>query len=200
MKSMRLKVIIKRLGLYGFARRILMHGRILRYGLHGVDPRAYISAGTSRNLRSDLILGAYAFLGQECVIQSNVSIGRYSMLAQRASIVGADHRADLPGTPMIFAGRPETPETIIGDDVWIGFGALIMQGVSIGNGSIIGAMAVVTKDVPPYEVWAGVPARKIKDRFSTAEDRSRHEAMLGGPIFVGRLCEEDSEPARNIPA
>jgi acetyltransferase-like isoleucine patch superfamily enzyme len=122
------------------------------------------------------------------------------MLAQRASIVGADHRADLPGTPMIFAGRPETPETIIGDDVWIGFGALIMQGVSIGNGSIIGAMAVVTKDVPPYEVWAGVPARKIKDRFSTAEDRSRHEAMLGGPIFVGRLCEEDSEPARNIPA
>lgn len=52
----------------------------------------------------------------------------------------------------------------IGDDVWIGAHSVIMPGVTIGNGAVIGASSVVTKDVPRYEVWAGVPARRIKDR------------------------------------
>jgi acetyltransferase-like isoleucine patch superfamily enzyme len=184
-------MIIKRLGLYLACRRLLMRARILRYGLRGVSPHAYISSGTGRNLRSDLVMGDFAFLGKECVVQSRVKIGKYAMLAQRASVVGADHRIDLPGTPTIFAGRPEVPETVIGDDVWIGFGAVVMQGVSVGRGSVIGAMAVVTKDVPPYEVWAGVPARKIRDRFSSDQDRLRHETMLNQQCFEGQFCDSD---------
>lgn len=54
---------------------------------------------------------------------------------------------------------------IIGNDVWIGFEALILAGVSIGDGAIIGSRAVVTKDVPPYTIAAGVPARPIRKRF-----------------------------------
>lgn len=54
---------------------------------------------------------------------------------------------------------------IIGNDVWIGFEALILAGVSIGNGAIIGSRAVVTKDIPPYTIAAGVPARPIRKRF-----------------------------------
>lgn len=54
---------------------------------------------------------------------------------------------------------------IIGNDVWIGFEALILSGVSIGDGAIIGSRAVVTKDVPPYTIAAGVPARPIRKRF-----------------------------------
>ncbi len=186
---MSFKAWIKRLGLYGCARRSLMSARIIRYGLKGVHPLAYISAGSSKNLRKDLMLGAHSFIGSECVIQSKVRIGRYTMLAQRASIIGADHRTDVPGVPMIFAGRPDVPETIVGDDVWVGFGAIIMQGVKIGDGSIIGAMAVVTKDVPPFEVWAGVPARKIADRFPNPEDRRMHALMLEGPAITGELCD-----------
>lgn len=57
-------------------------------------------------------------------------------------------------------------DIVIGNDVWIGYEAVIMSGVSIGDGAIIGARAVVTKDVPPYTVVAGIPAKEIKKRFN----------------------------------
>ena len=56
-------------------------------------------------------------------------------------------------------------DIVIGNDVWIGYEATILSGVTIGDGAIIGAKAVVTKDVPPYSVVGGVPAKKIKQRF-----------------------------------
>jgi acetyltransferase-like isoleucine patch superfamily enzyme len=90
---------------------------------------------------------------------------------------------------MIFAGRPEIPETIIGDDVWVGFSAVIMQGVTVGRGAIVGALAVVTKDIPPYEIWAGVPARKIGERFTESDGRHRHETMIEGSLMEGVFCD-----------
>lgn len=54
----------------------------------------------------------------------------------------------------------------VGDDVWIGFGSIVMSGVSIGKGAIIAAGSVVTKDIPPYEIWGGAPAKHIKYRFA----------------------------------
>lgn len=58
-------------------------------------------------------------------------------------------------------------DIIIGDDVWIGYEAVIMSGVHVGNGAIIAARAVVTKDVPPYTIVGGTPAREIRKRFDT---------------------------------
>ena len=57
-------------------------------------------------------------------------------------------------------------DIVIGNDVWIGYEAVIMAGVTIGDGAIIGTRAVVTKDVPPYTIVGGVPARQIRKRFS----------------------------------
>lgn len=57
-------------------------------------------------------------------------------------------------------------DIVIGNDVWIGYEAIVMQGVTIGDGAIIGARAVVTKDVPPYTIVGGVPAKPIRKRFS----------------------------------
>lgn len=65
----------------------------------------------------------------------------------------------------VTESRDNKGNIIIGDDVWIGFEALILAGVSIGDGAIIGSRAVVTKDVPPYTIAAGVPARPIRKRF-----------------------------------
>ena len=61
--------------------------------------------------------------------------------------------------------RPPQKKTIIGNDVWIGDRALIKEGVVIGDGAVIGMGSVVTKNVPPYEIWAGNPARFIRKRF-----------------------------------
>lgn len=57
-------------------------------------------------------------------------------------------------------------DIVVGNDVWIGYEAVILSGVTIGDGAVIGARAVVTKDVPPYTIVGGVPAKPIKKRFS----------------------------------
>ncbi|MDE6634235.1 MAG: CatB-related O-acetyltransferase [Bacteroidaceae bacterium] len=68
----------------------------------------------------------------------------------------------------VVAAWDNRGDIIIGNDVWIGFEAVIMAGVHIGDGAIIGARAVVTKDVPPYSIVGGVPAREIRKRFDAA--------------------------------
>lgn len=64
-----------------------------------------------------------------------------------------------------FDGNINQKRTVIGNDVWIGCDVTIISGVHVGNGAVIGAGAVVTRDVPAYEIWAGVPAKKIGERF-----------------------------------
>ena len=61
-------------------------------------------------------------------------------------------------------GATDIQKVKIGKDVWIGANAIVLKGITIGNGAILGAGSVVTKDIPPYEIWAGVPAKFIKER------------------------------------
>lgn len=121
-------------------------------------------------------------------LDPRVEIGRYTMLAAGVTVVGDDHVVDTVGVPMQFTGRPAQQRTVIGRDVWIGRDAMVRRGVTIGNGAIIGARAVVTSDVPPYAVVAGVPARVIKARFDS-EQVCQHEAMLNGPVAERRVAE-----------
>src|SRR5690606_10031801 len=72
------------------------------------------------------------------------------------------------GVDQAFRERRRGKPVAIGNDVWIGHGAVVMPGVSIGDGAVVGANAVVTKDVPPYHIVAGAPARVLRPRF--AED------------------------------
>ena len=177
-----IKYILRKYGIYFAARRFVMRIRCILRGLNGVHQLAYIHGSSLKYMRKDLILGAYVFIGADCTISARVKIGKYTMFAQRASVVGADHLYNFPGIPMLFSGRPTIPLTVIGEDVWIGFNAIIIQGVQIGRGAIIGANAVVTKDVPAYEIWAGIPAKKIGMRFQNPCDRQIHDTMLDGPI------------------
>lgn len=130
------------------------------------------------SISKDFKAGAYSYVGPRCVIYPKVSIGDYTMLANDVSIIGGDHIYNLPGRPIIFSGRDQLNPTIIGKDVWVGAYVKIMAGVKIGNGSIIALGSVITKDVEPYSVYGGIPAKKIRDRFLTSQDQFKHEEML----------------------
>lgn len=146
------------------------------YQLHNVHPTFNI--GGKSHISKDLIADAFSYIGKNCLIYPGVSIGRYTMLAQNVQIIGADHRYDIPGIPITFSGRPKLDKTIIGQDVWIGANSIVLAGVTIGDGAIIAAGSVVTKDVPPFSIVGGVPAKMIKPRFSNDKDIDNHKLML----------------------
>ena len=158
-----------------------------RYRLPNVSDSFLVSWGCF--VSNDFRAGDHGYMGHGCVICPRVTVGRYVMFGADVSVVGADHRFDLPGTPMIFSGRPELPATTIEDDVWLGGRSILMAGVTVGRGSIVAAGSVVTKDVPPYSIVAGVPARVLRTRFEDEADRKRHEEMLDGPSFAGEYCD-----------
>lgn len=160
---------------------------IARKRLGSVDPTAYVHP--SSDVATDLVAGPYVFIGRGCNIAPLVTIGAYTMLASNIAIVGDDHNWSEPGVPMQFAGRPRQHATKIGADVWLGHGVIVMRGVTIGDGTIVAAGAVVTKDVPAYEVWAGTPAKKLRDRFTHPSMRGKHEAMLAGPLAPPAFAE-----------
>ncbi len=148
---------------------------IAKYGLRNVDKTfiACAHCSISKDLRAD----AYSYVGPGCTIYPRVSIGKYTMVANDVHILGGDHRFDRVGTPIIFSGRAELKPTVIGDDVWIGAWSVIMCGVKIGNGAIIAAGSVISKDVAPYTIVGGVN-KFIKMRFDSQEEIDRHERML----------------------
>ena len=104
--------------------------------------------------------------GNACLIageNSKIVIGDNCLIAERVHIRTTTHKY-LDKNVLIQKQGHEEKDIIIGNDVWIGFGAQIMAGVKVGNGAVVGAGAVVTKDVEEYAVVGGVPAKTIKYR------------------------------------
>lgn len=162
----------------------------LYHGLPSLPHGAYI--GGRGYISSDIRLEQYVYIGPDAYICPKVSIGKYTLLGPKVAILGGDHKFDLPDIPIIFSGRPQTPITSIGRDVWIGYGTIIMAGVEIGDGSIIAAGSVVTKDVPAYTIFGGAPARFIRNRFS-AEEMHLHQQMLLRDDLNGELVSRNKK-------
>ena len=128
-------------------------------------------------------LGRYSYIGKRSSISAK--IGRYCSIAGAVNIISGTHPSKnwVTTHPAFYSPHCEcgksyvntrlfeenTPQTVIGNDVWIGAGALILGGVNIGDGAIVAAGAVVTRDVPAYAVVAGVPAKVIHYRFKEPE-------------------------------
>lgn len=163
-------------GWHDAARRMLSRWRHWRYRVRNVHASCYLAEAS--RISPDLVAHEFSYIGPECIVGPKVELGAYSMLGPRVAIVGADHVFNQPGVPIIFSGRPELKSTVIERDAWIGCGSVLMAGVRIGRGAIVAAGAVVTKDVAPYEIVGGVPARKISERFDTAAAREAHDQML----------------------
>ncbi|WP_207534027.1 acyltransferase [Desertivirga arenae] len=109
-------------------------------------------------------IGDRAFIGRRCEFNcsSKITIGNDCMIASYTILVDAGHGTLRDHT---MTSQPVlTGDIAIGDDVWIGAGCVILKGVSIGKGSVIGAGSVVNKSIPEYQIWAGTPARFIRDR------------------------------------
>lgn len=139
-----------------------------------INKKAKICSGSQIN---NSILGKYSYIGHD-VFVLNATIGPFCSIADNCRIGGHEHDYKMVSvSPVFFDGKnilkknfsnfieEKTKPITIGADVWIGAGSIIKSGVSIGTGAIVGAGSVVTHDVPPYEIWAGNPAKKIKNRF-----------------------------------
>lgn len=126
-----------------------------------------VSSGSCIDSLSNI--GSYTFIGKCCNI-TKTDIGNYVSIANNVSIGQGEHNLYAFSTSSIFYENPYQELTkgtcLIGHDVWIGVDAIVLRGVSVGIGAVVAANAVVTRDVPPYAVVAGVPARVIKYRFS----------------------------------
>ncbi len=148
---------------------------IWKYGLKQVHS-TFIAAPRC-SIAKDFKGGEYSYVGPGLSIYPGVSIGKYTMIANNVHIIGGDHCFNKVGIPIIFSGREPRKETIIGSDCWIGAYSVVMTGVHIGDGAIVAAGSVVTKNIPPYAIVGGVPTKLIRMRFNEDEIK-KHQAML----------------------
>lgn len=116
-----------------------------------------LAEGAEIIMEDNVLLFKYVFI----VARNNIKIGKNSQIAEFSSIRDFDHSFENINVPIIVQGFKSEP-IIIDEDVWIGRGAAILKGVRIGQHSVIGSNAVVTKDIPPLAVAAGAPARVFR--------------------------------------
>ena len=115
-------------------------------------------------ISSKLSIGDNSGVGIDCICGGEVTIGNDVMMGPECVIISRNHAFADTEIPMRLQGYQDPKPCKIGNDVWIGRRVMIMPGVTIGNGVIIAAGAVVTKDVPDYAIVGGVPAKIIKKR------------------------------------
>lgn len=165
-----------------------------------VGHNIHIGIGTTIEAPHSLSIGNNVYIGKRCTIECDGSIGHNVVIANQVGLIGRyDHDYTSVGTcirdaPWIgdvaYVGKGVGLKLVVGDDVWIGFGAIILTGVTIGRGAIIGAGSVVTANVPPYAIVAGQPARAISARFSSS-DAVQHERALYGTNPPNNAPEPD---------
>lgn len=164
--------------------KILYKLRISSFHSCSIDKKSKVDA---QCVLAYVNMGKYSYVGSETHI-SSTNIGNFVSIGGGCQIGGGMHPLNMVSTsPVFLHGRnflrknfaehtfDGKAEVNIGSDVWIGDGCYIKAGVTIGNGSIVGAHSVVTHDVAPYTIVAGVPARVLRARFSNDIAKSLQE-------------------------
>jgi acetyltransferase-like isoleucine patch superfamily enzyme len=133
----------------------------------------WIGDGTKVRCHEGIVeIGEKTVMGQECTISAyqRVRIGAQCVIADRAMFIDFDHGVVEVDRPIRLQGIYKR-DVVVGSNVWIGYGACILRGVTVGDNAIVGTNAVVTKDVPANAVVAGIPARVIRMRDAPTELR-----------------------------
>lgn len=164
-----------------------------------IGPGFYAGKGVRLWAKHGIRIGVNFYMGRNSQIECDAEIGDNVIFANQVSLVGRyDHHFQTVGVPIAHAERIRWvtyqwkglhQKVVIGDDVWLGLGVIVLAGVQIGEGSIVAAGSVVTKDVEPYSIYAGVPARKVADRFESIADKDRHLEMVKRPEARVRFSE-----------
>ena len=129
-----------------------------------VKQNAYVGSGRGLRIGRDSQLGANSRIGPFTVIGDNVVMG------PDVVIMTTSHAFEDPAKPIRLQGELPVKPVRIGDDVWIGTRVVILPGVTLGNGCVIGAGSVVTRDIPPFAIAAGNPARVLRRRGDRVPD------------------------------
>lgn len=136
----------------------------------------------------NIVLGNDVCIGPRCYFLCDTIIGNKVLIAPAVAFLNSDdHNFNIIGKAIWDSGRGDKYKIVVEDDVWIGHGAIILSPVLIGRGAIIAAGSIVKKDVLPYHVVGGCPAKIIKLRF-TMEEIIEHERHL---IENKEMSEED---------
>ena len=151
--------------------------------LRGCGSNVRFSALTSDFTYRNVTIGNDVYIGPHALFlctQWQIFIGSKVLFGPHVSIIGGDHRITDVGRFIydVLDKHPEDDQDVhIEDDVWIGTNTTLLKGVTVGRGAVVAAGALVTKDVPPYAIVGGVPAKVLKYRF-TPEQIQEHERQL----------------------
>ncbi|WP_339930368.1 CatB-related O-acetyltransferase [Yoonia sp. 208BN28-4] len=137
------------------------------YGSVKIRKKVEVGHFTFINTRTTLHTGTK--MGRFCSIGKNIEIGPFDHPMERLSTSPVSYNAHLhfpDEQDQFIKNKPKRkPGAVIGHDVWIGTNAMILRGVTIGTGAVVGAGSIVTRDVAPYAIVAGTPAKEIRKRF-----------------------------------
>ena len=156
----------------------------VKWRKHSFGKNVYIGRLVYMWAKNKIIVGDNFYIGKFSQIECDADIGNNVMLANNVALVGKyDHNYQQIGTPTRMASQIRDKDynwkglkekIIIEDDVWVGYGSIILSGIKIGQGSIIAAGSVVTNNVEPFSIYAGVPAKKVGNRFENDGDLKKH--------------------------
>ena len=139
-----------------------------------------LSRGTIISTGGQVVIGPNCNLGVQTLIHSDheVRLGRAVLLAARCYLMGvADYRYDRTDVPVVEQGKGEKAPLVLEDHVWLGAGVFIRPGVTVGNNAIVAVNSVVTREVPPFGIVAGTPARLVKNRASEVRAEGAGEPL-----------------------
>jgi acetyltransferase-like isoleucine patch superfamily enzyme len=128
-----------------------------------IGNKTVIQSGFRFGLKETLIIGSNCEINENVYIQSAV-IGNFVLIAQNVSLLATTHNFRKKDVPIIQQGFTKNNPVIVEDDVWIGRNVIVLPGIRLGKGAIVGAGAVVTKDVSSYSIVGGIPAKIIGER------------------------------------
>jgi acetyltransferase-like isoleucine patch superfamily enzyme len=160
-------------------KKLFYYYYLIRFNAFGENSK--INPTASINNKNLISIGKNSFIGKWCHISiaegSTLTIGNYVGISPYVKIIGGDRNLSIVGEYFMTVFDGQNKPIVIEDDVMVGMGAMILKGVTIGEGAVIGAKALVTRDILPYTVAVGNPAKMVKLRFSKKDIKTHMESI-----------------------